>query len=140
MPATFAKPPNAVGLGLDGANVVLTTLRDTARLTGVPYLRDAAGLAVGILEIIQVRELLLIAFRFAGVAELMFPSPLQNMRDNKDAYRRLAEAACGLVYAIIKHTNKEKNTSAISTELHKNLRELKGCVLGFGSPVSRKLI
>lgn len=42
------------GLTLDVSSLVLTTLRDAARLAPVPYLMDAAELALGILDIIQV--------------------------------------------------------------------------------------
>jgi len=45
-----------VGLGLDLSDVVLTTLKEAARLAPVPYLQQSAGLALAIVNIIQVRN------------------------------------------------------------------------------------
>lgn len=39
---------------MDTTNIVLTTLRDAARIAPIPYLQGAAGAALGILDIIQV--------------------------------------------------------------------------------------
>lgn len=93
-------PNNTVGLALDTTNVVLTTLKDAARLAPVPYLQEAANVAIGILDAIQ------------------------GVRDNKDAFRRLADDACGLVYAAILCTNANSGTGMISRSLLDNLREL----------------
>jgi hypothetical protein len=47
---------NTTDLTLLGATtVMLTTLRGAGSLTSIPYLQDAAGLALGIIDAIQVR-------------------------------------------------------------------------------------
>jgi len=98
-------------LGRDVANIVLTTLRDAARISTIPYLSAAAALALGILDIIQ------------------------GTQDNKDAFQRLADDACGLVYAAILYTKKAKdNATGISEDLLDHLRELQGYVIAAWDP------
>lgn len=114
MPAKAAKPRSKqVGLALDATNLVLATLRDTARLTPIPFLRDAAGLALGVLEVVQ------------------------SARDNKDAYTRLATDACNLVYAALIHA--EKSSTAISNELQDNLRELQRTLTGINNFAAKQV-
>ena len=48
------KVKNIVENSLEISNVVLTTLNDAASMAPVPYLQQAAGLALGILNIVQV--------------------------------------------------------------------------------------
>ena len=48
------KVKNIVENSLDISNIVLTTLNDAASMAPVPYLQQAAGLALGILNIVQV--------------------------------------------------------------------------------------
>jgi hypothetical protein len=43
---------------LDTSDLVLTVVRDAARLAPLPYLQDAATLTLGILNVVQVRLLL----------------------------------------------------------------------------------
>ncbi|KAF8071474.1 hypothetical protein FPV67DRAFT_1666967 [Lyophyllum atratum] len=62
----------AVGLVLDTSDVVLSVLKDAARVAPIPYLQQSSALALGI-----------------------------GMRNNKDAFLRLANDACELVYAIL---------------------------------------
>jgi hypothetical protein len=45
---------SAQDLALDTSGLVLAVVRDAARLAPLPYLKDAAGLAVGIVNLIQV--------------------------------------------------------------------------------------
>ncbi|KAF9463387.1 hypothetical protein BDZ94DRAFT_1259231 [Collybia nuda] len=65
------------GLTLDVSLLVLTTLRNVARVTPVPYLMEAADLALGIL------------------------SAVQSMKDCREGFKSLASDSCGLVYAIV---------------------------------------
>ena len=46
--------PSVQNLALETSDLVLTVVRDAARLAPIPYLQDAAGLALGIVNIIQV--------------------------------------------------------------------------------------
>jgi len=94
----------SVQTAVDTATLVLTTLRDAGRLTYIPYLQEAAGLALGIVTTIQ------------------------GARDNKDAFQRLANDACGLVYAIVLSMRSAPDHAEpnVSKEFLDNLRELVG--------------
>ena len=54
MPSQRASGSDAQKLALDTSDLVLTVLRDAARLAPIPYLKDAAGLALEIVNLIQV--------------------------------------------------------------------------------------
>ena len=56
MPKKSESQPSRVGPALDATNVVLTTVKEAARMAPVPYLQEAATLALGLLEAVQVRE------------------------------------------------------------------------------------
>ncbi|GLB44683.1 hypothetical protein LshimejAT787_1800200 [Lyophyllum shimeji] len=71
------------GIVLDSSDLVLSTLADAARFTPVPYLHDAAGVALGIVNIIQ------------------------GVQSNKQGFKQLANDACALVYIILCRDNKE---------------------------------
>ncbi|KAF9464049.1 hypothetical protein BDZ94DRAFT_1356243 [Collybia nuda] len=62
---------------LDVSDLVLTTVRDAASVSAIPYFKDAADLSLGILAIVK------------------------GARDNKESFARLAADACGLVYAVL---------------------------------------
>ena len=55
-PRGLQEQSSSVQTAVDATTLVLTTLRDAARLTSIPYLQQAAGLAVGIITIIQVQN------------------------------------------------------------------------------------
>lgn len=55
MPSKRNTDSNAQNLVLDTSDLVLTVVRDAARLAPIPYLQDAAGLALTIVNLIQVR-------------------------------------------------------------------------------------
>lgn len=52
---TASKTKQLYGLSLDASHLILSTLRDVARIAPVPYLMQAAQLALTILDTIQVR-------------------------------------------------------------------------------------
>ena len=54
MPSKRKTDSGAQNLVLDTSDLVLTVVRDAARLAPIPYLQDAAGLALGIVNLIQV--------------------------------------------------------------------------------------
>ena len=56
MPSFARRYSTRLDLATDTTGLVLATLRDAARLAAVPYLQDAAGLALGIVVVIQVIE------------------------------------------------------------------------------------
>ncbi|EDR13306.1 uncharacterized protein LACBIDRAFT_322856 [Laccaria bicolor S238N-H82] len=62
---------------LETSNVVLTTLNDLASMAPVPYLQQAAGLALGILNIVQ------------------------GAKDNRDTFQKLAADTCELMYVVL---------------------------------------
>ncbi|KAF8071449.1 hypothetical protein FPV67DRAFT_874241 [Lyophyllum atratum] len=64
-------------LALDTSDLVLSTLKDAARLAPIPYLQQSATLALGIVNVIQ------------------------GVRNNKDAFLRLTKDACELVYVVL---------------------------------------
>ncbi|KAF8626478.1 hypothetical protein AX17_006534 [Amanita inopinata Kibby_2008] len=105
------KSPNcvkeAVDAAMDVTTVVLKTLTDVAKFSPVPYLSDAAGLALAILSIVQ------------------------QTRDNKDGYMRLAEDACELVYAVVSARTRKEGEGGEGNEggdgtpgLEENIRQL----------------
>lgn len=101
MPSKHHTDSSKENLLLDTSDFVLTVVRDAARLAPIPYLKDAAGLALGIVNVIQ------------------------GVRGNKDAFRRLADDACGLVYAILcRHATAARTASGVSADLLDNLQEL----------------
>jgi hypothetical protein len=55
MPFDHRQESDPTDLALCTASVVVATLRDAGRLTSIPYLQDAAGLALEIIYAIQVR-------------------------------------------------------------------------------------
>jgi len=58
MPFKREKKSSSQKLILDTSDLVLTVVKDAARLAPVPYLQDAATLALGIMNIIQVSSFL----------------------------------------------------------------------------------
>ncbi|KAF8079400.1 hypothetical protein FPV67DRAFT_1444530 [Lyophyllum atratum] len=72
-----APQPSKFAIALDSSELVLSTLADAARLTPVPYLQEAAGVALGIINMIQ------------------------GVKSNKSSFHRLGNDACALVYIIL---------------------------------------
>ncbi|KAF8059475.1 hypothetical protein FPV67DRAFT_443378 [Lyophyllum atratum] len=72
-----APQPSRLAIALDSSELVLSTLADAARLTPVPYLQEAAGVALGIINMIQ------------------------GVKSNKSSFHRLGNDACALVYIIL---------------------------------------
>ncbi|RDB15467.1 hypothetical protein Hypma_004270 [Hypsizygus marmoreus] len=87
-------------IALHTSEVILSTLRDAARLTPLPFLRDAATLAVGIIN------------------------AAQGARANKDALQRLANDAGALVCAIFFKKSNESDRTSSSRTLEANLEAL----------------
>ncbi|KAF9458773.1 hypothetical protein BDZ94DRAFT_1312955 [Collybia nuda] len=78
------KSSSSDGSLLGISETILTIINDAARLSFVPFFQEAAGLTLGILNIIR------------------------GAKDNKDGFKYLASDACALVYTIIR-ISQEKN-------------------------------
>ncbi|KAF8335226.1 hypothetical protein F5887DRAFT_618836 [Amanita rubescens] len=65
-----------VNVLLGVSSIILMTLRDTSKISPVPYLSNAAGIALDIIMVVQ------------------------NARQNRDGFKRLASDSCELVYVI----------------------------------------
>ncbi|KAG5735557.1 hypothetical protein E4T56_gene11081 [Termitomyces sp. T112] len=93
--------PNTIGLTLDVSDLVLSTLSNAPKLTQVPFLQTAAGLALSIVQIAQ------------------------NVRSNKSAFKRLVDDASALVYIIIRNDDKVSAGGANVTPAYlKHTKEL----------------
>ncbi|KAF4562667.1 hypothetical protein EYR36_004061 [Pleurotus pulmonarius] len=87
----------------DIAGIVLSTLEQAARFAPVPYLQEAAGLAVALFEMVQTTT------------------------DNKSSFKALANDACGLVYTatnVWKDREADNDGKAIPQDLMDHLKEL----------------
>ncbi|GLB43798.1 hypothetical protein LshimejAT787_1403100 [Lyophyllum shimeji] len=90
-----------IGIALDTSELILTTLANAARLTPVPYLQNAAGVALNIVNIIQ------------------------GVQSNKSAFLRLANDACALVYIILcRDKEKVPGVAAVTPAYLDHAREL----------------
>ncbi|KAK2462588.1 hypothetical protein APHAL10511_005321 [Amanita phalloides] len=91
---------DTVDVALDLSSIVLTTLKDVAQIPPVPFLSQAAGVAVDIIAVVQ------------------------KARNNKGGFKGLAEDSCELVYAIIRgHKNVSKQED-VPSDLSENLQQL----------------
>jgi len=96
-----AKDTSVVDTTLQVSSFVLQVLQDGAKFAPVPFLQDAAGVALTILN------------------------AAQSARANREGFTRLAQDACGLVFAILcKSRDGQGNGTALSPELLNNLKEL----------------
>ncbi|KAF8729441.1 hypothetical protein AX14_006097 [Amanita brunnescens Koide BX004] len=91
---------DTVDVSLDVTSVVLTTLRDVSSIPPVPFLSDAAGIAVNIIGVVQ------------------------KARSNKDGFKKLAGDSCELVYAIIRAHKDVSSARDVSGDLAENLQQL----------------
>jgi len=91
---------DAVDVSLDVTSIVLTTLRDASNIPPVPFLSDAAGIAVNI----------------AGV--------VQKARSNKGGFKRLGEESCELVYVIVRANQDVLSVEEVPGNLTENLQHL----------------
>jgi hypothetical protein len=130
MPFSHHLNSSTTNLALDTTDLVLTGVRDAARLAPIPYLKDAAGLALGIVNLIQVSSLCLGRYHGVVLESTDDGQCSQDVRGNKGAFQRLASDACGLVYAILcRHTTADRSTATdVTKDLLDNLQELLKCV------------
>ncbi|KAJ8690974.1 hypothetical protein PTI98_010591 [Pleurotus ostreatus] len=87
----------------DIAGIVLATLQQAAELAPVPYLKEAAGLAVALFDMVQ------------------------STSDNKSAFKALANDACELVYtatSVWKDREEDNNGKTLPQDLMDHLKEL----------------
>ncbi|RDB24523.1 hypothetical protein Hypma_008331 [Hypsizygus marmoreus] len=87
-------------IALHASEVILSTLQNAARLTPLPFLRDAATLAVGII------------------------TAAQGARGNKDALQRLGNDAGALVCAVISKEKDQADGLGTLRTMNANLEEL----------------
>ncbi|EDR07261.1 uncharacterized protein LACBIDRAFT_328103 [Laccaria bicolor S238N-H82] len=101
------KVKNIVENSLEISNIVLTTLNNAASMAPVPYLQQAAGLALGILNIVQ------------------------GAKDNRDAFHKLAADTCELVYVVLcmyEEATKKGDDRGPSRKLVDDLQGLLGTI------------
>ncbi|KAL4258128.1 Fungal N-terminal domain-containing protein [Pleurotus pulmonarius] len=94
---------NCKDVAQDVAGIVLSTLEQAATFAPVPYLQQAAGLAIGLIDMVQ------------------------STSDNKAAFKSLATDACGLVYAaanVWKDQDEKKDGKKIPRDLARHLEEM----------------
>jgi hypothetical protein len=116
MPRKLTIQSNSRVLATDTTSIILTTLRDVGRVTNIPYLHSAAALALEILDIIQVKE-----FQLSNGSSNSYFKASQG---NDNAFQRLGDDACNLVYTAILSTNSLSRASKLSQDLLDNLGEL----------------
>jgi hypothetical protein len=106
-----------IGLALDTTAVLLLTLRDAAKLSPVPMVQTAAGLALSIITIIQVE--------FSCTVQLtnIHLTSFQGAHYNKGAFQRLADDTCNIVSAIVLQM-RAKADADIPADLRDNLESL----------------
>ncbi|KAJ8690977.1 hypothetical protein PTI98_010594 [Pleurotus ostreatus] len=98
-----ARRANYKDAAQDIAGIVLSTLEQAAAFAPVPYLQQAAGLAIGLVDMVQ------------------------STSDNKAAFTSLATDACGLVYTatnVWKDRDENKDGKKIPQDLAKHLEEM----------------
>ncbi|KAL4261234.1 hypothetical protein AB1N83_011043 [Pleurotus pulmonarius] len=107
----YDKEPTKVGadgtltVAEDVAGIVLSTLQQAARLAPLPYLKEAAELAVVLFDMVQTTS------------------------ENKSAFKALANDACELVYtamSVWKDREKDNGGKSIPRDLEDHLEELLG--------------
>ncbi|KAF8987254.1 hypothetical protein BDQ17DRAFT_1258778 [Cyathus striatus] len=112
MPVNYASPArynepvdekrSIVDTGLEISSLVLTTLQDAAQFAPVPYLQDAASLALSILNMVA------------------------TTKGNRQAFRAVASDACELVCVVVKAVRVAQERGGIDEEsdLMRNVRQL----------------
>jgi len=103
-PPTHNQTPSKSETAMDTATTVLTILNNAALYSPVPYLREASVLALGILNIAQ------------------------SAKDNKTAFRRLANHACQLVCTALYMCEEAELNGTTLCENLKDLIETLRCV------------
>ncbi|KAF8626050.1 hypothetical protein AX15_005104 [Amanita polypyramis BW_CC] len=103
--AVTASGSESLDIALDVSAVVLTTLKDVSRIPPVPFLSDAAGIAITIIGVVQ------------------------KARSNKDGFKRLAEDSCELVYAIVRAHKDIAKEEDVPKDLIENLEQLVNTLL-----------
>ncbi|KAF7423019.1 hypothetical protein PC9H_011183 [Pleurotus ostreatus] len=98
-----ARRANYKDAAQDIAGIVLSTLEQAAAFAPVPYLQQAAGLAIGLVDMVQ------------------------STSDNKAAFTSLATDACGLVYTatnVWKDRDENRDGTKIPQDLVNHLEEV----------------
>ncbi|KAF8079393.1 hypothetical protein FPV67DRAFT_1664025 [Lyophyllum atratum] len=94
-PKTRSKDSPKLGTALDSSEVVLSTLTEAAEWTSLPYLQEVAGAALSLVNIVQ------------------------DVKSNKEAFKRLANDACALVYIILsRYKDENSNSKAAAMPAH----------------------
>ncbi|KAF9495929.1 hypothetical protein BDN71DRAFT_807031 [Pleurotus eryngii] len=96
-----ARRANYKDMTQDVAGIVISTLEQAALFAPVPYLQQAAGMAITLVDMVQTTS------------------------DNKSAFKALAADACGLVYTATNvWKDRGKDGNKIPQDLENHLREL----------------
>ncbi|KAF8888038.1 hypothetical protein BD779DRAFT_1525232 [Infundibulicybe gibba] len=93
-PVEDSRTSKYLDLSLESTKLVLTTLKDVAGFAPVPFLAQAANLALGVLDMAQLTK------------------------NNKDGFKNLARDCCGLVYAIVRTLEATSEASALKNNPH----------------------
>ncbi|KAG6824789.1 hypothetical protein H0H92_005823 [Tricholoma furcatifolium] len=91
--------PTVSDLVLDTTSVIISALVNVAKISSLPYLQGAASFALNITECIQ------------------------HVRSNKEAFKRLADDACALVY-VLHCAHEQATTKTLHPSFLQNTKEL----------------
>jgi len=102
------------------SDTIVSTLKGVGTLSGLPFIQEAASVALTILAILQV----LLNYTFF-ITERWCGTFLQNVRQNKDEFLRLANDVCEITYTAALMCNEyEKKHQPISERTKEDLKEL----------------
>lgn len=111
-----------IDTALDAANFIVSRLQTIGSVSGLPFIHQAAGLAVRIFQLIQVGHprtegLMCWALRSYG--------SFKDVRENNSEFKDLAIDACGLVYTLILECeNIRKDGHGIPQSIQDHTRQL----------------
>ena len=115
----------AVDTSLDVSSIGLTTLRDAAKYSPVPFLSAAAGIAVEIVAAVQV------SYSSSFQSNWILRCISQNARRNRGGFKALADDSCELVYVIIRAFKNRPRADDMPVDLVDNLQQLATYVAPF---------
>ena len=92
---------------VNGGAVILAVIRDAAAMAPIPYLRQAAGMTVNIINTIQVWSMCPICWN--RIMNNPFTPLFQTVRDNKADFRRLGLDAATFTAAVLESYEKSED-------------------------------
>ncbi|KAF8327665.1 hypothetical protein F5887DRAFT_164386 [Amanita rubescens] len=109
--------PEVVDISLGVSSIMLSTLRDASKLSPVPFLSAAAGIALAIVGAVQVSYSSLFS-------NWTLQCISQKARRNKDGFKALAGDSCELVSVIIRTYKDRPGTDDLPVDLVNDLQQL----------------